>query len=134
MKINNEVDLALIVALIALISPLLTSLINVLYQLWIRHLDKKDKIKKEKIKPIEEVFIGYLSALGKLVSKGTAENLTEYGKYFPLVLLYVPENKRYFLLDLDADILVDRHLKNVNTKYNQIIEIIQEELDKLYKS
>lgn len=134
MIINNEVDLALIVALIALITPLLTSLINVLYQLWIRYLDNKEKCRKSKIKQIEEVFIGYLSSLGKIVSTGTIENMTDYGKYFPLVLLYLPEDKRQILIEVDSDILVSRCVSNASNKYNQIVEIIQTELDKLYKS
>lgn len=124
-------QLSLIVALISLCAPVLTTLANIGYQLLVRHLDQKQKKYDEQIKPIENIYIGYLSALGKAVAD-TVNNRSEYGKYFPLVLLYVPEEKRKLFIDLDKYILSFSEIKNVDSTYNEVISIVQTELAKLY--
>lgn len=107
-------QLSLIVALISLCAPVLTTLANIGYQLWVRHLDQKQKKYDEQIKPIENIYIGYLSALGKAVAD-TVNNRSD--KLF---------------IDLDKYILSFSEIKNVDATYNEVISIVQTELAKLY--
>lgn len=127
----DESQLSLIVALVSLCVPLLTAVINVLYQLWVRHLDRKQKEYEEQVKPIENIYLGYLSALGRIVADGT-KNITEYGKYFPLVLLYIPEDKRQPFMNLDADMLSLHVIQNIEAVYNEVVSTVQTEIAKLH--
>lgn len=131
MQINTEL-LALVIGVVALISPVVTSLINCYFQFKIKKVYKEQTIFNSKIKRVEEIFNGYLSSVGKVVSTSTFKDLSEYGKYYPLVLLYIPANKREIFQTLDADVLIDHNIKGVNDKYNQVVDIIDSELKKLY--
>jgi hypothetical protein len=132
MKINTNL-MSLIIAVIALISPAITTIINCIFQLHIKNLDKQERTFSAKIKPIEEVYNGYLSSLGEIIALPSRENRTEYGKFYPLVLLYISSDKREIFQTLDADIMVGHHIDHVDSKYNQVVDIISNELSKLYK-
>lgn len=133
MTIDNTVDLALIVALISLVSPLLTTLFNILYQLFIRHTDKKEQYYKEQIKPIEDVLRGYLNAVGKCIALDTAENEDLYGEYYPSILLNVsPENRQIFI-DFNRDMSKSK-IDNFDEKLDKLASTVQIELDRLHKS
>lgn len=133
MQINTEL-LALVIGVVALISPVVTSLINCYFQFKVKKIDKEEQVFNSKIKHIEDIFIGYLSSVGKVVATSTFGDLADYGKYYPLILLYIPVDKRDVFQNLDADILVDRNIQGVNNKYNQVVDIIDSELQKLYKA
>lgn len=134
MKINSEVNLALIVAVISLISPLLTCAINVVYQLVIRYLDTKERKEKELISSIENIYIGYLSSIGRSCIVRDFDNKTEYGKYFPLILLYIPKEDRKLFLDFDNELRSTSSslYKGIDNKYSKIIDIIQLEIHNLH--
>ena len=57
MQINTEL-LALVIGVVALISPVVTSLINCYFQFKVKKIDKEEQVFNSKIKHIEDIFIG----------------------------------------------------------------------------
>lgn len=134
MEIDNNVNLALIISVIALISPLFTTFMNLIYQWWVHKMDRKERLYFQKIKPIEDIYNGYLSSVGKCLSHCTPDNLIEYGNYFPLVLMYIPKEKHAIFHELTIEISTQNDIENVGNEVEEVVKIIQTEIDKLHNS
>ena len=130
MEITPEL-LALIVAVISLISPLLTTLANILFQIWIR---KKDLAKEEYVLNIERKeteLLNYISSVGKVLAKPNQENLTEYGNSYPKILIYIPNQKHSDFIEIDK-LIHSGHYPEARDKYPIILETIKEQIQTLH--
>lgn len=107
-KLELSFTITAIVALISLISPIVTTLLNNRHQLKIRKLELAQKQSENTVLYMRNIFENYVSALGKLPAHATNEALEEYGKYYPLAYMYLPENLQSDMSDIN--ILVLEHM------------------------
>lgn len=65
MKLDTSLTLTSIIAIVALISPILTALINNYYSLKIKELENNQKRYEESIKKKQEIFEKYCQTLSQ---------------------------------------------------------------------
>jgi len=124
--------LAVIVALISLLSPLITGAINVIYQLRIRHIDRRENQIKSRISPIENTLVSYLTSVGKCCRSLSTINEVEYGMTYPKVLIYLNDSDKSELINFDKNLTISR-LSEAKAQLPRITEIIELRLEQLYK-
>ena len=103
-SLSFESPLTILIAIIAIASPILTALINNWYQI------KLKKLEIEKQRQISEVQhkIGILENYLKFAGRATNplnnqyEHFTDYGETYLLALLYVPESIQTYMTNADA--------------------------------
>lgn len=91
-KLDLSFTITAIVALIALISPIITTLLNNRHQLKIRKLELEQKQSENSVLYKRNIFENYVSSLSKLTANPTNESLSEYGKCYSLAYMYLPES------------------------------------------
>jgi hypothetical protein len=107
-KLELSFTITAIVALMSLLSPIITTLLNNRHQLKIRKLELDQKQSENTVLYMRNIFENYVSALGKLPAYPTNEALAEYGKYYSLAYMYLPENLQSDMSDIN--ILVLEHI------------------------
>ncbi len=117
-----SVVISVVIAVCALLSPMLVARENNKHQLELRKLDIEEARKNH----AQEIVDGYFRTAGSCVHVRGAENLTEFGKYSNLVFFYLPTK---YYSDIEAinevirkheanDRLLDM-LQNLSTAYAQ---------------
>lgn len=81
-----SVVFSVIIAVCALLSPMLVARENNRHQLELRKLDIEESRKDH----AQEIIDGYFRTAGSCVHVRGGENLTEFGKYSNLVFFYMP--------------------------------------------
>ena len=119
----------LIIAVIAIVSPILTTIINNVFQLINRSIDRKEQRFKETIQYKRNVIENYIRNLGAYLVYVTKESPDEYKQSYTLVLLYVPLDIRNEIIKIDALIKEDTLL--AQQAYEQLIPKIEEYLGQL---
>ena len=79
-----------VVAVAAIIAPVVTTLINCVFQLINKRLDNNQELLKNTVYHKREILEKYVSCLGEVVHYCTSENEAQYGKYHNLAYLYLP--------------------------------------------
>lgn len=131
MEITPEL-LALIVAVISLISPLLTTAANILYQVWIRKKDIEKEQYLTTIKCKKDLYLNYISCTGKAISRPSDNTLTEYGMYYPKILMYIDEEE-YTLFNQIDQYVHNYDIFNARQIYPEIVKILKDKIQKLDK-
>ncbi len=107
-----ELDLSLtitsIIAICALASPIITTLINNHHQKSIRKMDYVESEKTKQLEQKRDVFENYLQYAGAFVHRFDLESLKDFGMYSARALCYVPEDmlddmKKLEILILNRD-------------------------------
>ena len=80
----------IIVALAAIISPVITAIINNRHQRKMRELELKEQQRNDVILHKREIFEGYLQYAGACVAHAEPSELQNYGGYYQLALFYAP--------------------------------------------
>lgn len=91
-KIDLTVTVSVIIALCAIVSPILTTILNNRHQLKIRKLELQEKEYENTIAYQRTVFENYLRYSGKCISRATPDALREYGEYYLVALMYAPDH------------------------------------------
>lgn len=97
MKIDASLTITGIIAFVALLSPIVTAIINNRYQIKIRQLEISDKRYDESISQRKELFENYCQSLSKVVIQKniTTEILNEYASSYGKAILYMsPEDEK----------------------------------------
>lgn len=81
-KIDLTVTVSIIIALCAIISPILTAIINNHHQLKLRKLELREKQYENTIVYQRSIFENYLRASGKCITHANPDALREYGEYY----------------------------------------------------
>lgn len=93
-KIDLTITVSVIVALAAVISPILTTLINNHHQTTLRMLELKQKHYEQTVLYKRNIFENYLKGLSMVSQNPTLENIDRYSKYYSLAYMYLPEHIR----------------------------------------
>lgn len=90
-----EMDISLtitsIIALCALLSPIITALINNHHHLKMKKLELQEQERVHKLEHQKQIFESYLCAAGACIKFADDPHLREYGSYYALALFYAPE-------------------------------------------
>lgn len=127
-SLNLSFTITAIIALCALLSPILTALINNHHQKTMKKLDYKEQRKKESIERRKEIFDSYLGSVGEYVHRSTAQNRSEYGRYSQLAIYYAPDHIIQEMIQLD-----DLISKNDFAKSRELARSISLKLHKWLK-
>ena len=82
--------IATVVAVAAIVSPVVTTLINCIFQLVNKCIDSKQELLKNTVHHKREILEKYVSSLGEVIRYCSKENEAQYGKYHNLAYLYLP--------------------------------------------
>lgn len=124
-KLDISFTITAIVALVALISPIITTLLNNRHQLNIRKLELAQKHTENTVLYKRNIFENYVSALGKLNANPTPETLDEYGKYYSLAYMYLPDCLQSEMSTINK--LVLGHM------WKDISQLLEKLIPKIYK-
>ena len=100
---------AMVVAICALISPILTAIFNNWHQRKMKQMEYDHQEREDQLKREREIYEGYIRAAGAAIQSGTHENLGEFGSHSALAMYYAPK-------ELQADMLsLERLVKRTST-------------------
>ena len=100
---------AMVVAICALISPILTAICNNWHQRKMKQMEYDHQEREDQLKREREIYEGYIRAAGAAIQSGTHENLGEFGSHSALAMYYAPK-------ELQADMLsLERLVKRTST-------------------
>ena len=83
-----------IVALSAIVSPIITTIINNKHILKLRALDDKRIKYEESTKYKQSIIENYIKYAGRCISHADQEPIRDYGEYYFLALTYAPNDIR----------------------------------------
>ncbi len=115
-NIDLTVTISVIVALCAIISPILTTIINNLFQLKLKRLESSQKRYEDTVLHKREIFENFLSAFNQVCQLPTNEAIAQYSSSYSLVYIYLPKKVR--------DDLGTVNLLINNKKYNEAIKYV----------
>lgn len=95
MKIDASLTITGIIAFVALVSPIVTAIINNHYQIKIKQLELSERRYDESIRRKRELLEKYCQDLSKIIAlqAGTDEILSEYASSYAKAILYMsPED------------------------------------------
>lgn len=93
-KIDLTISISVIVALCAIISPILTTIINNRYQLKLKKLELEQENIKNTVLYKRNIFENYLKYSGERISFADVSAQKDYGEYYFLALTYAPDDLR----------------------------------------
>lgn len=80
-----------VIAVCALISPVITTLISNHHQKAMKELEYKELEKEKRIERKRDIFENYLRSAGAFIQCDSGSNSSEFGMYSARVLCYAPE-------------------------------------------
>lgn len=129
-KIDLTITISVIIAITAIISPILTTLLNNRHQLTIKKIELKQLEYERSILHKREIFENFLQALSKVAQNPSEENIELFAKYYPLAYIYVPKPVKKTLAEIN--LLLQRGIYDEVVKYVDLISSdICAELQKL---
>lgn len=93
-KIDLTVTISAIVAIAAIISPVITALINNAYQLKLRKLEIQQQRYEQDTLHRREIFENFLSAFNEVCHRRDDATISRYAASYSLVYIYLPEKVR----------------------------------------
>jgi hypothetical protein len=116
-QIDLTVTVSVIIALCAIISPILTAIINNKFQLKLRKLELQQKHFEDTVMYKRKIFEGYPKYAGKCVSDVEKGALPEYGEYYLLALMYAPS-------EIQSD-MEDVHNLIIHYRWGDAVKILE---------
>lgn len=99
-KFDLTVTVSVIIALCAIISPILTALINNHYLLKMKKLELSQEHYKNTIAYQRNIFENYLKYAGRCTAYTDENALRDYGEYYLLALMYAPKELHSKMISL----------------------------------
>lgn len=123
----------LIIAVCAILAPILTALINDLFQIVMKIIDNRQQSKDEQAKHKREVFEKYFHAAGACIHYGTREDYHDFGACSSLAIFYAPENVREKMIHLEQ--LIDSDSRSdYDDSQESVAELLNEIIIQLRNS
>lgn len=128
-RIDLTVTISVIIALCAIISPILTAIINNMHQTKIKKMELKQQEYTDTVIHQREFFENYLKHAGRCIYFADPDAQKDYGEYYFSALMYAPDdlksdmveaNRLMLKNDLDkASILIEK----LSTKIHDMQQI-----------
>lgn len=119
--------LTIVIAVCAILSPILTALINNHHQKVMKKLEYKHLEHEEQIRHEREIFEKFVSSAGACIHDPAYNEVKIYGENLGLILYYVPDDIRKEILKFENDVIASR------TGYMQGSELLNSIAVKLHK-
>ncbi len=100
-----SVIITAVIAFCALFAPAITTVINNRFQLRIKKLELQQKHFEETTLYKKNIIENYLKYAGSCIAHANDENMSLYGEYYLLVLLYVPDKLSTLISDINNKML-----------------------------
>lgn len=97
--------LTIVIAVCAILSPVITAIINnhhqkVMKQLEYKHLEHEEQVRHER-----EICEGYVRAAGACIHRPTGDQAKTYGENLGLILYYVPDDIRKEIMEFENKVI-----------------------------
>ena len=93
--------LTIVIAVCAIVSPVLTAIINNYHQKVMKQLEYKQLEREEQLRHEREICEGYVRAAGSCIHRADVDAVRKYGEHFGAVVFYAPEDIRKEILLLE---------------------------------
>lgn len=103
-KIDLTITISVVIAVCAIISPIITTLLNNHHLYRMKKLDLKQEAEKSSYFYKRGIYEEYLKCAGRCVANASNEAMQEYGKIYLLALVYFPEELRKELIAINNHI------------------------------
>lgn len=100
-KIDLTITISVVIAVCAIISPVITTLLNNHHVYKMKKLDLKRETEKSSYFYKRGVYEDYLRCAGRCVSNADNKTMQEYGEIYLLALVYFPEDLRSELIHIN---------------------------------
>ena len=118
-KFDLTITISVIVALAAIVSPILTAIINNHYALKMKRMELKQQEYAQKVAYKREIFENYLRHLSAAYHSPESEDFIQYARNYQLAYMYLPEELR-------------AKMSRVNHMFSRSVEIeIVDDIDEL---
>lgn len=118
-KIDLTITITVVIAVCAIISPVLTALINNHHLYKMKKLDMKLEYEKSSAFYKRGIFETYVKTTGKCIFSRKDEDIKEYGAIYPLALLYFPDELRPDLEELNQ-LIIEEYWKEAGISLSNI--------------
>ena len=127
-KIDLTITISVILAVCAIVSPIATAIINNHYLFKLKKLELQHEDEKASFFYKRGVYEDYLRFTGNIILHQTVANVDDYGKIYPLALIYFPDNLCDSVVELNDSIQcgkLDDALNQLNELAPKIRTILQ---------
>ena len=129
-RFDLTIIISVIVAMCAILSPIITSIINNVHHTKIRKLELNYQLYEVHALHIREIFENYLTSLGKCINYINAADAKEYNTYYSLALVYSPESLKKKMYEIHKQVH-DETLANNVKLVSEVTSEIHNLLEKL---
>lgn len=91
MKFDSTITITVVIAISAIISPIITTLLNNHHLYKMRKLDDETELRKTSYFYKRGIFEDYMRYAGQCVTHATSDALENYGATYALALIYFPD-------------------------------------------
>lgn len=124
MKFDSSITLSLVIALAAIVSPVITTYLNNKHQLKLLIVEKEFDRKKDYEEYINSIINNFLKNVGNFIAYPTSKNLSDFEESFYILMMIIPkENYHTFQYFLSNMINHEFHACRNNLK-DEIIPIL----------
>ena len=95
MKFDSSITLSLVIALAAIVSPVITTYLNNKHQLKLLIVEKEFDRKKEYEEYINSIINNFLKNVGNFIAYPTSENLSDFEESFYILMMIIPKENYY---------------------------------------
>lgn len=120
MKVDLTVTISVILGCAAIVSPILTALINNFHESRMRKKDREHEKYMETVVYKRRLIETYLQKVLKCIQNATPENEAEYAECFGSTVSYLPDDIREKMVLIDSMI----HRTELDEAYDQFIQLL----------
>lgn len=131
MEIDLSITITAIIAVVALVTPLITTHLNNNHQLELRKLELNEDNKKLSNLHKKEIFEEFLKSAGRYISNPSSEHTKLFSEQCLVISLYLPDDLSSDVLDIYKDRYNNNGLNNINDKIIEITPKIKQILNSL---
>ena len=118
-EIDLTITITVVIAVCAIVSPIITTLLNNHHLYKMRKLDMKLDTEQKARFYKRDVYEDYLKTAGKCIACSNNENMSAYGEAYMLALIYFPSELRNELIHIN-DYVVKCNRDQAITLLNQL--------------
>ena len=104
MQVDLTITISAILGASAVISPMLTAIINNKHQRKMKKMEYEHENEKDSLFYKRGIFEDYLKYTGQCIAYATEDGLQEYGKMYSLALIYFPDSLQEELITINSSI------------------------------
>ncbi len=94
LNFDSTVNIATILALVAIVCPVLTAIIDNVFRLIFKCIENKQKRYEQDILHKREIFENFLSSFNEVCQRREYETLSRYASSYSLIYIYLPQSIR----------------------------------------